>query len=267
MFKNTLILCTYLCLSFSNIFSQSIHDNFIVHVIPKCGVHLSGKLIRTLFQKRIKKGPITQERIDESIARNFIIRTTKSYDPSVIKLLKRNKFKSICVIRDPRDAFISFVMYMRTFEPGLKVRDFARVPDNFDQLSLDEQITALFTDPSWNYCKYYNKRIKWSQNQNSLLVKYEHLVGSQGGGDDGTQLNTLYKMLEYVNFPIDNEHVQTTADNLYNCWGSKDVEGKTFTHGQVSSWKNILNKSQKKMIKKSWGDLLIQLGYEEDYSW
>ncbi len=267
MLKKTIIIFSFLCLSVSHAFSLRRHDNFIVHAIPKCGVNLSHKLFPMLFNKPLKCGPLEHENIINSIKQHYLIRSSRRLDQQFVDAVDRNKFKMVCVIRDPRDALVSLAIYMRKFKNGRTKRDFVTVPANFNQLTLDEQIICLLTNPDWNYHKLYTDRILWSFRPNSLMIKYENLIGSQGGGDDTIQIQELLKIVNFVNCAIPHEKIIAVANDLYSCWGQREVEDKTFTHGQIGSWKYILNDEHKQMIKKSWGDLLIQLGYEEDYSW
>ncbi len=253
---------------------QTDHDLFAIHVIPKCGTHFIQHTLYLMTNQETSNFNLTVNKLSEVCSENKLLRTFQPYDKNLARLLVDADHKLISVIRDPRDALISHVFYMRTFstrqtEDKTK-RDFFTVGKNFDDLSLDEQITSLIKGENgcMSYIDFYKERIGWALNPRHLSIKYEEMLSREGGGTNKLQRMTVKKIAAFINLSLSNEQLENVLHNMYKNFGEKELEdGRVFERATTGNWRTFLTEEHKKEIKKRIGKEMIQLGYAEDTKW
>jgi len=246
------------------------HDHFIIHSIPKCGTHCLERAITLLTDKLVLSGGYSPELLDQAEQLNKIVRIHQAYDKPIVKALKKRNYKIISMSRDPRDALVSVLFFMRRLKDRGLQRDFFKVSADFDTMSLDEQLAALITGTHdmQSYLEYYQNRAGWILDNYSLGIKYEDLVGSEGGGDNRIQQNAIIKIANYIHMPLSDEKLNFVVSNLYQKIGrDAEQDGKVYMRSEVGNWKTFFNAEHKKMFKQRCGKLLIKLGYEKDLNW
>lgn len=249
------------------------HDLFMIHAIPKCGTHYIQRTINLMTHQQMINTNARDGTLRNSCSNNQILRTCEPYNDEVANLIKALNYKVVSMIRDPRDALISHVFYMRAFStpsnPGDAVRDFFIVGSDFDEYSLEEQITKLIIgdEQCQSYIDYYKARMGWALNKDHLMVRYEELVGAAGSGDDQIKKQKILDIAHYINLELSEEHLEEILNTMYMNFGEQQVEGKTFTRSSIGNWKNFLTPEHKKLIKERIGQELILLGYDKDLEW
>jgi Sulfotransferase domain len=257
-------------LIFSCFHSCLAHDKLIIQSIPKCGTHFLQKTITEITEKPTFNNTGTmEENLTEADKEEKILRISCPFNMELANIFSKKGYKLICIYRDPRDALISLVVYMRSFKGEGVKRDFFEVVPNFDSLSFSQQLASVMSsnERQKNYLHYYFARINWHRLPFAYGVKYENLVGSQGGGDDRWQLNEILKIAEYIHTPISLEKGKEIASKIYSSQGKEIIEGKEFVAGKIGSWKKFMNPKHKEHFKLKFGDLLIKLGYEKNDNW
>lgn len=181
----------------------------------------------------------------------------------------KNQHKVVSMYRDPRDALVSHVFYMRKFKGKERKRDFFWVSKDFDSLSFDDQLTALITgkDDMQSYLALFKSRMGWVKDPYSLPIRYEDLVGSQGGGNSKKQKRALVAIAKYLGMTLSNEKLQYVINNIYHAEDSKLQNNKEFKRATLGNWKKFFNKEHKILFKEHFGKQLIALGYEKDLNW
>lgn len=242
------------------------HDPFIIHTIPRCGTHYLERIVSLLTDKQIYDKDLSENALKVE-SKTKIIRSFKPYDDSLIFFLKKSHFKIITIHRDPRDALVSHLFHLHKYK-GQK-RDFFTVSENFDNLSFDDQLTALITgsNGTQSYLNFYKKRILWSQHSYCLSLKFEDLIGNEGGGSDSIKEEMVMKIASYINMPITDEKLEYVLNEMYKKRPDIQQGVSTYVSSSIGNWKTFFNKEHKKLFKKHCGKLLIFLGYEKDNNW
>jgi hypothetical protein len=249
------------------------YDDFMVHVIPKCGTHFMHRTLELLLDTKMLTTGTNFRGVHVGEDRGFPIRIFGPFDPLVETYMKQKHIKLVTVYRDPRDALISHLFYMRTFfktDPNIgRQRDFFKVCANFDDLTFDEQLTALIkgTDDMMSYLDFYNTRIKWTLDSKCLGIKYEDLVGAGGGGDDKKQTMAIVKLANYINFQLTQDKLEYVLGNMYSKKEDIQQEEKTFVRASIGNWKTFFKPQHKKLFKQKLGKVLVKLGYEKNENW
>ena len=240
-------------------------DVFTIISIPKSGTHLIAKFLKMLTNKNhgfaghhIKEKKYIQN-LKVSWGKNTFCHCHLLYSERNEQLLKQNNIKLFLMIRDPRDQVISFAYYA------------PKIPGIWPQaknLSIDQMIQELIVSPSfykalWPGIKgvnnFYRSFLPWMCAENVCVVKFEDLVGPQGGGTLEAQFAAMRMVANHLEmYPSD----VVLFDIALRLFGKN-----TFRAGQIGSWKTHFKEEHKKAFKEIAGQLLIDLGYEKDFNW
>jgi hypothetical protein len=115
-----------------------------------------------------------------------------------------------------------------------------------------------------------DQAVRYKQDQNHLVCRYEDLVGPLGGGTTDAQLNALQAIATYLNLTeVNTLHLSAIADQLYgnenDPFGNEQLGRlrSTFRNGQVGAWKAIFNEQHILAFQTKLGHYLPALGYDE----
>ena len=250
-----------------------------INSLPKSGTHLVTKIMEALPQEKyagwINWGDNDfyspqkkQQLISDftSLPRGCYLVGHVIANQQIFDILKEKDYRSVIIIRDPRDRVISLMHH------ALNVPEY-RFHDFFKSLKSDKEklrysikgVEAKFSNnenaPLDPIDKIYESYLDWFDQPFNLVVKYEDLVGAHGGGSDELQIETTGKIIQHIGCEITPGQVEEITKGLYS------RESKTFRKGQIQAWKQIFDLELKDFFKKETGDLLITLGYEKDNSW
>lgn len=153
-------------------------------------------------------------------------------------------FKLILIVRDIRDAYVSYAHFICK-DPAL---------------SEEEMINRAFQDSGYFamsgfLCHFFN-------HPRFYVVRFEDLVGPEGGGSKEKQTEAIFNLAAFIDSPISREQASAYGGMLFG-----NRQSATFRQGQIGSWKQALNLEQKQWLKAHFGRTLICLGYEKDLNW
>jgi Sulfotransferase domain. len=194
------------------------------------------------------------------------------------------KLKKIIVIRDLRDVAISIVSQIcKAPWPGMTTAQ----RNNFKKLTFDQQLLFVINyeydvykvaknAPNSNQAsliRVAKQAVQYASDPQNLVVRYENMVGEEGGGSLALQLNELNKIAAFIELELSNEQIRSIASQLYG--NQQDPFGKetlpnfrsTFSKGKIGSWRGSFTEENKIAFKKKLGQSLIDLGYENGMDW
>lgn len=252
--KNIIFSCLIISgIMFSNL-NFAAQRNIYAATIPKSGTNLLAKALRLLTGRQAKryssprllKGQLPKQS-------NTILYSHVHHDTGVEKLFADYDYTCFFMIRDPRDLLISKVFWLVS-HPQI-------YPHQAKKYSEDSSFFShLLTRHIKLIKKTYDEYLPWMKNPRVYTVKFEDLVGRQGGESQRKQLNELRAIARHIGLETSETEIQKVADSLFG--GTM-----TFRKGQTGSWKKHFTDAQKKLFKKVAGQLLIDLGYEKDFNW
>ena len=194
------------------------------------------------------------------------------------------ELKKIIAIRDLRDVAVSIVgQIKKTPWPGMTQAQ----RDHFNGLTFDEQLLFVIEyeydvheiaaiAPNSNQAsliRVAEQALEYSSNPNHLVIRFEDLVGPNGGGDLGLQMQTLRSIAQFIQADLSEQQLFDIAGQLYgnqvNPFGKDALKNyrSTFSKGKIGAWKDAFKEEHKVAFKKKIGNLLIGLGYENDNAW
>ncbi len=200
---------------------------------------------------------------------------------SQINFTQLTAYTGTHIVRDPRDIVVSAYFYHLWCQEPWCCQKHHRWQDQpwaikygwNDGVSYQEQLNRLSKDDGIAFeierssCFLLRNISQWDYDNPSILeIKYEDLVSPR-------YESTIQSIFEHYGFS--GHRLQTCVDvmkghSLMNQSDRKPGEEKTRSHlrkGTPGDWKNHFSDRHKQMIKKTWGDLLIRLGYEQDTCW
>jgi sulfotransferase 6B1 len=253
----------------------SLNSPVFICTVPKCGIHLLNGILASVFGEDLLYPSIEVEANDlvyneikscPSIKfENKIYAGHLWFSEEISNRIERFPNKKIVLVRDPRDYVISQSHFMNNFKvvdtldkrirelPTWQEKVSAAIIGMIDKGSRLTPVDATFV----YHC------IKWLNTPNTLLVRFEDLVGPQFGGSNDRVYATIRSILEFVGCTINDE--EALLDDIY--MGSDPAKSRTFRSGKIGSWREEFNADHVKQFKLVAPGLVSGFGYEKDESW
>ncbi|MCH9769328.1 MAG: sulfotransferase domain-containing protein [Gammaproteobacteria bacterium] len=191
---------------------------------------------------------------------------------SALKYVDQNpEVKVIVMVRDPRDVCVSGV-YWRTdiwkhsghqpgkpflYQPCILHEDELKL---WNQSSFDEKLMLTIQHklpfPYSQILTEYDLASYYAERPNSLVCKFEDLVGAKGGGDDELQRETIKKMADFLGLDLSKKATDHVVANLFGA-------SSTFRKGQIGSWVEHFKAEHHAAFDSMMGHLLEKWGYSD----
>lgn len=212
---------------------------------------INGYLLGVNSPVMVRKAPVNS--ILKKVKEGQFISGHVGYQQELLDEIIANGFTAIQVIRDPRAVLASFVPYILSdknhFLNGL-----------FSSLSYDDRYKAVLDGVTENNLRQCSLQSccealdPWLNTNAVLVVKFEDIVGNQGGGSDEQQTKTLEHISNALD--LDCESIPHVAESLFG-------PGRhTFRKGKIDSWKEEIPLSVLDRISSEMSATLDKWGYD-----
>lgn len=185
--------------------------------------------------------------------------------PLLTALVEEVPFKHIFLLRDPRDIAVSHIYYVQREALHPQHTLFTRTLRDNDQRLLatirNMKMEGSEGTPSRSAFDTLAGCLPWLDHPTTLVIRFEDLIGPQGGGDRDVQLATIRTIGDFVERPLLPSHAEAIAQKMYARTSS------TFRKGRVGDWRNHFTQAHRDAFKDVMGERLIQFGYERDMNW
>lgn len=237
-------------------FAEEPKDFFLL-TIPKSGSYMAVKFL-TMLTKRPNSNEVHDlfkhgEKIAnygyEHLAAKFLDRScfqSSHFNCSEIcRFLSVNypELVGIINIRDLRDCYVSLVFYQDTKLTELLGKE-ASFDDKLSHLLRITPEQPYIVDGIYNLAKMAEEACYWIKQPSVIVIRFEDLVGKDGGGDENTQNIAMKKYAAALN-------MEMTAEDLENFKTSLFGGTKTFREGKIGGWKNVFNHDHRELFKKN----------------
>jgi hypothetical protein len=254
----------------------------LITSIPKSGTHLLEQLIQVIGltlpyerqgvlqfygwqpqeNKRVQDDLEYVTRMIGSIKPGRYLEAHLIPDPRIIEAAERAGVRVIFIYRDPRAVVWSHVNHVFRFK-GSKFHEFytTRMPSReacIDLVIRGAQSYPVEFPEYWlpDIRSSYSKFLGWRDQPSCLSVKFEELIGDQGGGSTERQLQTVEHILDYIGFPYDQAALHRYSTQVYS------QKTQTFFQGKTDAWRDAFTAENIQTFNRVAGDLLQTLGYE-----
>lgn len=181
--------------------------------------------------------------------------------PPFIASLTKAGMASIFVYRDPRDVVVSAVKYGAYMNPKHPLHRYY-----WDQLKNDEErynaIIQGIDQPGNEYSSIYRRYqsyLGWLEQPGVLSLRFEDLT---------TQRDTcLERILDFLSDKGFTPRLSRPQAVTALARSLDPQRSGTFRKGEPGGWVNNFSPANKETFKRVAGDLLLQLGYENDHDW
>jgi hypothetical protein len=177
-----------------------------------------------------------------------------NYTDHLYELIQKHKIKTVQVIRDPRDVLVSGAHYVASAEDHFAHGFYKSLPW---EKRVMFAITGGKTDKFHleSFAAMLNGVKGWLKKEDVLTVKFENVIGPEGGGDRRLQSEEIMKIANFIGVGIEEERANQIADSLFG--GTK-----TFRKGTIGSWRDELSQMHIDKLKETTGDTIESWGYK-----
>lgn len=258
----------------------STNQKFVVLTIPKSGTHLIKKLILMLTNREnnntwyqpfnigaihfIEDNPqwfIDHDQLAMALnnvfEKNEYVIAHFNFGPHLKTYFQSNPdCIPLIQIRDLRDACVSCV-FMCKDAIAKEIGTY-----NFDQqlmyvITMGQKVPA---NRILNIYRNAEEAVYWYKRPDTVVCRFEHLVGKKGGGTLEEQQLQVLAVAQALNIELDAASLNWICHNLFGIFRGPQMES-TFRKGQIGSWKQYFKYSHREAFKQYMGHLQIALGY------
>ena len=89
----------------------------------------------------------------------------------------------------------------------------------------------------------------------ALVMRFEDLVGSSGGGDDIRQRAALRSMYDFLGLDVDQRFIESVGNRLFSS------RSPTFRRGTIGAWRQQFDPEVEEEFERTAGALVERFGY------
>jgi hypothetical protein len=184
------------------------------------------------------------------------------YTPELAKLFRGQGMRSVCLLRDPRDLAISQMHYLKHNPPKkfFGHEAFMALPSDHERLLVCIRGGELGGRKLQSLDQRYRQFLGWTQDEEAVMVKFEDLVGTRGGGSAEVQRLAVGRVATHVGTSVSEQTMRLVEETLFGV-------GRTFRKGQIGGWREEFSPEHEQATKDVVGPLLVELGYEAGPNW
>ena len=186
------------------------------------------------------------------------------YAAGLPELLDELGYRSLLMLRDPRDVVVSahhYVAKMESHDLHRRFTEAYRTPDE----RMMATITGFTADEYGRGQESIGARLEryvpWLSTPGVLIVRFEDLIGEAGGGTRAAQERAVADVAAHVGRSLDPAAAAAVARAV---WSDKS---STFREGRVGGWREHLTPAHVEAFKEVAGRQLVELGYESGLDW
>jgi len=231
--------------------------------VPKSGTHLLEralclhpqiyrKLVPTVTLPDLRKRG-GMDRLLGRVRPGQVLMTHLRFDPEYPDVIERHGVAPVFLIRDPRDVIVSQVRYAVGREDHWAHDLFA------ERGEFQEQLRLAITGDRERGLRSLGERLAVYEgwlDAAALVVRFEDLVGPEGGGDRRRQIEIVTDLFRAIGADSDDELVQTTCSELFS------PKSPTFRKGTIGQWREVLDDELTALVRDLAGPGIERFGYE-----
>ncbi|MCF1420928.1 sulfotransferase domain-containing protein [Mangrovimonas futianensis] len=235
----------------------------ILNSMPKSGTHLLESLffqlplMRHCGRKTLKietQNPLTLKlKIISSVKKGQFLLSHMQYHEDILNVSRENNIKIVHLIRDPRDVLISHLNYIEKMDKTQKSHQYLNQFDmRFDKLKAIVDGREHIIEP---FKEVLNKFYPWTQESDVNLVKFESLIGVDGGGSSYEQKTVVKRICDFLSIEVSENQLDSICKEIYS------IKSSTFNKGKIGSWKVTLNEEEQNWINTVLQNEIEKYGY------
>jgi hypothetical protein len=229
--------------------------------IPKAGTHLLERAI-CLYPRLYRKmlPTVSEENVERwggfprlvtKVRPGQVVAAHLRFHAEYPDIIDRGGIRPIFLIRDPRDIVVSQVHYVSKRTDHRLHGLFEGLPDVKERLRL-----AIEGDPEHAVVSIADRLDYFAGWLDAaLVVRFEDLVGPDGGGDRDRQDATLRSIYDYLGVDVDRQALARIGDRLFS------ADSPTFRSGAIGGWRRSFDAELEALFDRTVGDRIRRYGY------
>lgn len=249
-------------LSFTSLYGRLVGPKILMNSIPKAGTNL---LEQALSQfPLLHRSSFRTLRGWNSVDASTLVKIHRLKPGAVVAAhlpahsdlldaLEESDVKVLLMVRDPRDQLVSYVNYVTRMDfthPAHKY--FANLPNDSVRLLAAINGVEGIKSPASEMLERFSG---WLQSD-AMIVRFEDLIGSKGGGSDVKQLEVVVEIANFIGIELSHEQALRVCDAIYA------PTALTFRAPQINGWRSSFKDEHIAALSAQCGDLMRQYGYE-----
>jgi hypothetical protein len=206
------------------------------------------------FPKQISRGWL-RRRLDK-VPDGCFVTAHCIYTPELAGLFREKGMRAVCILRDPRAVAVSQLYYIKQLKSHPIHEAFMELPSDHERLLVSIRGGELGGRELLSLDERYRRYLGWEQDKGAVVVKFEDLVGPNGGGSAEAQRRTVERVAAHLGLPASERTMRRVEEGLYGA-------GRTFRKGQIGGWREDFSPEHERAVEETAGSLLVELGYEE----
>lgn len=178
------------------------------------------------------------------------------YDQDLRRFLAARDFRLLFIYRDPRDVLVSLAnFHRRSHKPFQRIFNAAEPRERW-KIALEGVSagnSALSPLP-----ERLSRAQGWIKDPAVCAVRFEDLIGDQGGGDFEIQKKTLARILRHLSVEVSDAERHYLQENLFF------RRSETFHKGQIGQWEEVMSDNDIVLANERLGDMITAYGYTSD---
>ncbi len=180
-----------------------------------------------------------------------------AHSPQMSAILKSERARMICIVRDPRDVAVSHAHFLMKIGKD----KITRRPEHRALVALPDhaaRITALLRGhgATRSVAQRFRELLPWRSEPGCLFVRFEDLIGARGGGDESRQLAAVRNVAAHVG------HAELGDAAARRIAGGLFGGTATFRKGLIGQWREEFTDEHGALARDTLADVLSAFGYD-----
>jgi hypothetical protein len=156
------------------------------------------------------------------------------------------------VVRDPRDQIVSFVKYVTRIDKTHPAHSyFANLKDDNARFFAAINGVDGIKTPAHEMLKRYSGWLDFD----AMVIRFEDVIGSLGGGDDEKQFKVICEIGDFIGIPLPTDIAQSICEKIYS------TTAITFRSPEINGWRKHLSDDHLDLLESKCSGLLKTYGY------
>jgi hypothetical protein len=177
------------------------------------------------------------------------------YTPGLADLFHEGGMRVVCILRDPRDVAVSQMHYIKQRRQHFAHEEYMALPSDRERLMVSIRGGELGGRELQSLEQRYRQFLDWERDGGAVTVRFEDLVGIEGGGSAEAQRLVVQRVAGHLGVAVGEGTMRAVEEGLFGV-------GKTFRRGQIGGWQEEFSGEHERAIQEVAGPLLAELGYE-----
>ena len=179
--------------------------------------------------------------------------------PEAVARVCLPKFVPYFIFRDPRDVVVSHVFYVTEMESRHVHHAYYQSLPDFDARLKVSILGRQDTDIEFpNIADRFAPYLDWLNHPEVLTIHFEDLIYDR----TATLTRIMDHLFARVPLQFPRELILDSLESSIN-----PTKSPTFRSGKTGEWEKYFTAEHKKIFKEAAGDLLVELGYEQNNDW